>query len=251
MKMNKFLLVASALIIALPMVAQATSCGTFASTNGRYSSTDQYKIKVHGMNVGTTTNELSVRGGQYQFSSVTDTKFMFFKDKITEKSSGSFSGGYFYPNKYSVGDTKKNHPIGIVFNRAKNTADITVSGKSQIVTTNKEVLDNVSYLLNLRADLIAGKKTYVYSVLAQNKEHVSKVLSFKFLKQDGGTLNLKGSTYKHTVMLSRKDDATGVTDKFWFDPAKQYTMVQSEVVKGGKVIALATITKVEQGGSCS
>lgn len=219
---------------ALPLLASAAQIPNY---------TADYTLMVHGMHVGSTETTFQSADNQYQIASVTHTKFMFFKDTITESSKGAVSQGQFIPLSYHIEDTKKNQPVDISFDQSAHTAKITYAGKSLTTKTVANVQDNKSYLLNLRAALMAGKTELSLPVLVQDKNHHSQIETFHFTQLGTPTLETALGKLK-TVEMTRFDKNTDTTDNFWFAPSKQYLMVQTEALKEGKVFAEVKISKL-------
>lgn len=228
-------------LLALPVAAIA-SC-KFSTYQA------DYTLHVHGMHIGTERQTLTVHANQYSMVNVTNASFMFFKDKITEQSKGSLVNNRFLPADYQIEDSKKKQPLNIVFNQVKHEATVTDKQKSITLKTSANTLDNVTFPLNLRLDLLSGKKSLKYSVVNQNKDHQAVVSQFVFSTMSGKTLKTPLGQLQ-TVEVSRFDPLQKVTEHYWFAPKLNYLMVKSTVVQKDKVLAKAQIMSYKPSSSC-
>ncbi len=233
----------SALALSLPLLTMANcQFETGQST---------YNLIVNGSHLGsiTETNQ-APQPGQYQMTAVTQAKIMFFKDTITETSSGLINSKTgVSPQTYQVDDTHSNKPVSVNFDSTQHQASLNNNGTVSSLPMVSNMQDNLSYKLALRWLLISGKTPGSMTVIAQDKNKNYKSLNFKFVSL--GHQKIKTALGElDTVELSRQDPA-GTTSHYWFAPSKNYLLVKTDAIKpNGQVEAEGDITAYTPAKGC-
>lgn len=126
-----------------------------------------YRIKYDGVTIGTSTVTLkSLPANQYFLSIRNHPAISFLSGNVLESSTGLWAHSqpiplhYFYSYRYF----NKRRQIELFFNWHANNVTTRVNGLPWIMPVTSGTQDKLSYELQLRQDLIAGKNKFIYPV---------------------------------------------------------------------------------------
>ncbi len=227
-----FLLILISPILILPNFLNAsTSTNTCALDAG----TATYDFKVHGSSVGSVVRTESLdtnQPGHYKISSITQAKFLFFKDRLTENSVGLITNLAVTPGRYQITDTRSKKNLVITFDQDKKTAELqssTLENLEKNLTIPDNIQDNLSYVLALRLNLIQKlfKPGQALMVLAQDKNKKIIPTAFYFSESNNSNSN-------KNIELTRVDSESQITYHYWFSPSENDLLIKTEAVKNNQ-----------------
>ncbi len=193
--------------------------------------TATYNFLVHGSSVGDVTRKIgSDHSGAYQTSNVTQAHFLFFKDQVTESSTGLINKNELSPLAYNIVDTRVKMPVVISFNQVSKLAEIKSNNHVVSLGVPSDIQDNLSYVLALRLALIQGKTPTVLTVLEQDQEKRSAPIAFYFKNLGSVDLTTPLGDLK-AIKFSRLDANTGLTYDYWFAPSLNYFLVKTDATQ--------------------
>jgi hypothetical protein len=175
------------------------------------------------------TQELKVGSdGKYEFSFVVNHALL----KLNENSTFTWPSSQIVPSEYhyrqiTMGFERKKEAL---FDWTKNTASNPDTKKPWTVSVAPNTLDRLSYQLQLRADIKAGKKDLAY-VLVDNgklKTYKFNVLGSEIIKTPFGAID----TVKVERVLKPGDDRQTT---FWLAKQWDYLLVKFKQTENGKL----------------
>jgi hypothetical protein len=191
-----------------------------------------YTAKLYGMTVNVNSRLIKMENDTYQIQFDVDSFF----GSITEMSQFSWNaqGAYIMPVHYHYKRTglNKNREQNLVFDWAKNEVRNAKFKSIVALDPSKHIQDKLSYQLQLRQDLIAGKKVldYVISDGGKLKEYVFTRVGEETLDTPLG----KVATIK--VQRTQTQDKREIFA--WFAKDFQYLLVRLQQEENGSAYTI-------------
>lgn len=198
----------------------------YASPLKSYSA--NYRIKAFGMPIGKATRELKLsKDGKYELKMDSSSSVIFFSMDVNELSKGNFNTNQpeFYSFSQKRGKKEKHNEVH--FDWPDMSAVSSYKGKEYVLPLRKDTQDKISYQLQLRKDLIAGKKTFHYTIVDEKKieTYNFKIEKHEEIKTPFGKID--------TVKMIKASDTTKRSTAFWLAPSKNYLLVKLQHIEKG------------------
>lgn len=209
--------------MVLPLLANAAS--PIAPFRAIYTSTWNDLISITAQ----ATQELKpTQDNQYEFSFTANHALL----KLKETSQLSWQGQHIIPTHYhyqqmAMGITRERD---VVFDWSNKTASNPKAKKPWAVVIEPDALDKLSYQLQLRADIKAGKKELAYHVVDDGKikTYKFKILANEEIKTPFGMID----TVKVERVRKPNDDRNTT---FWLAKQWDYLLVKFKQTEKGKL----------------
>lgn len=179
-----------------------------------------YDANYNGMGINAVRELKTLPNNRYELSSVASNFLGTIRETGTfnwNKDKASITDtGYRYEQKL-LGSKKKQQ---LSYDHTKGIANYTSKKKQRQVILDKPYLNRLSYQVQLRMDLQAGKTTFSYPVISRGKvkTYNFEVMGKEQLKTPFGTIN---TVKVHRVRKNKKRDTM-----LWFAPELHYLLVQ-------------------------
>jgi Protein of unknown function (DUF3108) len=215
------------------IILSITLCMTSLTQANELSVFDnQYSARLYGFNID-VTSRLTARGGNnYEFYFSAHALL----GEITEVSQFKWDAQsqYVVPQTYNynrsgLGKSKKQD---LQFDRQKKIVLNKTSNTTSALDISKQIQDNLSYQVQLRQDLIAGKKnvTYFISDGKKTRDYHFAVVAEEVLDTPLGKVN--------TVKVRRSDTKSKREVSAWFAKDFQYLLVRLEQEENGSAYTI-------------
>lgn len=211
-----------ALAIALLFLSSTAMATPFKSYYAKY------KIKAFGLTVGKAKRILKIKNDEdYGLEMHSWSTSIFLKMDVTESSKGNIKTNHPASYRYvkNQGDKKKTNTV--TFDWPDLTAVSEYKGKQYVLPLHNDTQDKISYQLQMRKDLIAGKKEFIYTLVDDRKIEVYQfnAKGHEKIRTSIGTLD--------TIRMEKESDKSKRSTTFWLAPKYDYLLVKLEHVEHG------------------
>ena len=206
------------ILLCVTLTAQAAPLKSYTAT---------YTVNAFGVSIGKANREFKYdTNAGYELKMHTSSASMFLKMEVDESSAGNSA---YQPLHYRY--TKKKDKDII-----KSTADFdwkaltAVSHYKDSVYTlplKPDTQDKLSYQLQMQQDVMAGKKTFVYTLVDDKK-----IETYRFFMKGHETLKTALGEID-TIRMEKESDASKRSTTFWLAPKYDYMLVKLEHVEHG------------------
>ncbi len=189
--------------------------------------TATYTAYIKGAKAGDMTTKLSYAGNAYKYTSTTNLRYLLYHDKLFRGVRGYVLNNKLIPMRYYYG-TKS-------------------GGSNRSHSIKKGAYDLMTYQLQLRRELLAGKSTFSFLVCFGKKK--KKRLNFSVIQRKY-PLKTPLGTLETVVVVAV--GSNGSTTTYWFSKKYQYLMLKSETRRGSKIFGNMQIKSYHEksGGAC-
>ncbi|MER2492062.1 DUF3108 domain-containing protein [Catenovulum sediminis] len=200
----------------------------------------KYKVSKGRLNLGTAKRQLSQIGeNRYTFSYFSDLSLLILSDHRRETSELTIQNNLVTPIRYLFKREGTGSDKSTTLEFTKNAVIDSENEKTLDIADGIHWFDEVSYQLQLKLDLAAGKTEMSYYLVNHKKRdklYVFKVVAEEVLEVPAGKIN--------TVKLQRirEDDSDRLTE-FWLAPDLGYLLVRIRQERGGSEVADAQLEK--------
>ena len=180
----------------------------------------EYTAYIKGAKAGKTIQELSYANHSYKYSSITHLHYLLYHDRLFQAVRGSVRNNQLVPRRYYLGARSK--------------------GANKTYRIKKGSLDVMTYRLEIRLGLSAGKSVFHYPVVVGCKK---MTLDYHVI-QRGYILKTALGPLETVVVTGRSP--YGATLTFWLSKKHQYLMVKSQLRRGAKVLGTLDIDNYKE-----
>lgn len=237
--LNKLIVVSFVAIslLSLPLHAQQSS-GKIDNVLTPFSA--KYKVAKGRLNLGTAKRQLSQIGeNRYTFSYFSDLSLLILSDHRRETSELTVLKEKVTPARYLFKregtGTDKSTTLAFMYEGVKDLE----TQKFLPVEEDIHWYDEVSYQLQMKLDLAAGKTSMSYYLIDHKKRdklYKFKVVGKELLEVPAGKIN--------TVKLQRiREDGSDRVTEFWLAPDLGYLLVRIRQMRDGSEVADAQLEK--------
>ncbi|WP_017446364.1 DUF3108 domain-containing protein [Gayadomonas joobiniege] len=238
--LNK-LIVLSSVVLSLLSVAPAIAQQTDVKINNVLTPFNaKYKVAKGRLNLGTAKRQLSQIGeNRYTFSYFSDLSLLILSDHRRETSELTVLKDQVTPARYLFKregtGTDKSTTLAFMYEGVKDLE----KQKFLPVDNNIQWYDEVSYQLQMKLDLAAGKTEMSYYLIDHKKR--DKLYKFKVVGEEELTVP---AGKINTVKLQRiRDDGSDRVTEFWLAPDLGYLLVRIRQLRDGSEVADAQLEK--------
>ena len=193
---------------------------------------NNYKAKLYGFSIDVTSRLTTIDDDNYEFyfkadsaiGSVTEVSKL--QWNVTEQTVKPYHYSY---KRRGVGKSKEDE---IGFNWVEHTVDNLKTNKSLPFDSASKIQDNLSYQLQMRQDLIAGKNNFEYAITngRKFKKYRFEVVGEEVLQTPLGDVK--------TVKVKRSDANNQTVIHAWFAPSFQHLLVQLQQEENGSAYTI-------------
>jgi hypothetical protein len=193
---------------------------------------NKYSAKLYGFNIE-VTSRLSAQGdNNYEFYFDANTAL----GRVTETSQLKWNAKEHFaiPMLYTYrrSGVGKNREQALRFDWAKSEVTNTKNNTSMELDASKKIQDSLSYQLQLRQDLMAGKKSFSYLITDgnKNKEYKFEIVDDEVLDTPLGSVT--------TVKIKRIQTSDQRETYAWFAKDFQYLLVRLQQEENGSAYTI-------------
>jgi len=205
---------------------------SFAHANELTPFENTYSAKLYGFNID-VTSRLSAQGNSnYEFYFDANAAL----GRVTETSQFKWDGnGHFaIPTQYTYKRTGigKNREQALSFDWTKNEVTNSKNNSHMVLDASKKIQDGLSYQLQLRQDLMAGKKDLRYWITngKKNKEYKFEIVGDEVLDTPLGQVT--------TLKIKRVQTSDERETYAWFAKDFQYLLVRLQQEENGSAYTI-------------
>lgn len=193
---------------------------------------NKYSAKLYGFNIEVTSRLSAQENGNYEFYFDANATL----GRVTEVSQFKWNAKeqYAIPLVYSYKRTGlgKNRDQLLSFDWTKNEVSNSATNTSLALEANKKIQDSLSYQLQLRQDLLAGKKAFTYLITNGKKvrEYKFEIVGDEVLDTPLGQVT--------TVKIKRVQTSDNRETYAWFAKDFQYLLVRLQQEENGSAYTI-------------
>lgn len=193
-----------------------------------------YTVEWRGMNAGTSTLELVLKGGaDYSYRSSNVARGLFrlaFPDAITQQSDFSIVNDVVQPSTYRADDGSEDKERSIILHFDWKAMRVTGTAENKSVDQPLKpgTQDGLSVQIALMRELAAGRSPQVFWLI--NKDEVT---DYQYTNEGNATLDTPLGKLETVVYRSQHPGSSRVT-RLWFAPALGYLPVRAQQSRRGK-----------------
>lgn len=193
---------------------------------------NKYSAKLYGFNIDVTSRLNSQSNGVYEFYFDANSTL----GRVTEISQFQWNPNEHFaiPLQYNYKRTGigKNRDQALSFNWIKNEVVNTKTDSHLALDASKKIQDSLSYQLQLRQDLMAGKKNLSYLITngKKNREYKFEILGDEVLDTPLGKVT--------TVKIKRIQTSDERETYAWFAKDFQYLLVRLQQEENGSAYTI-------------